>query len=170
MSGRPLERVELSSLLEAARWAPSSGNGQPWRFVYAIAGTPDFQRFFDLLAEGNRPWCQRAGALLVVLSKAVRARGEPARTHAFDAGAAWMSLALEGTIRGLVVHGMEGFDYERAHAAVGAPEHHAVQCMIAVGHPGSLDELPERYRAREQPSGREPVSAFSFEGRFSSST
>src|SRR5438309_2540679 len=65
MDGRPLSHVDLMTLFEAARWAPSSGNAQPWRFVYARAGTPYFDKFFDLLVEGNKPWCARAGALVV---------------------------------------------------------------------------------------------------------
>ena len=89
MTGEALTREELCTLFEAARWAPSSGNGQPWRFVYALAGTIEFQAFFELLAAGNQPWCARAGALVVVASRHQRANGQPARTHAFDTGAAW---------------------------------------------------------------------------------
>lgn len=166
MSGEALTRDELFSLFEAARWAPSSGNGQPWRFVYALAGTPDFERFLALLAAGNQPWCARAGALVVIVSREFRSSGQPARTHAFDTGAAWMSLALQGTRQGLVVHGMEGFDYERAAAAIGLPDGHAVQAMCALGHPGRVEDLPAAYQEREKPSGREPVSSFAVAGRF----
>ena len=167
MSGEPVERETLLRLFEAARWAPSSGNGQPWRFVYAIAGTPRFGEFHGLLAPGNQPWCARAGALIVVATRTVRDNGAPARTAPFDAGAAWMAFALQGSMLGLVTHRMEGFDYDRAHALVGLPADHAVQCMIAVGHPGKIEDLPEKYREREQPSGRHPVGAFVFEDRFS---
>jgi len=166
MSGAPLSREALLQLLEAARWAPSSGNAQPWRFAYALAGGPDFPRFLDALVEGNRVWCARAGALLVLASRTVRAEGKPNPTHAFDAGAAWMSLALQGSFMGLVVHAMAGFDGERARAAAAVPPELQVNCMIALGHPGRAEELPEGLRAREQPSGREPVTAFAFEGRF----
>jgi len=166
MSGEPLARDTLLRLLEAARWAPSSGNVQPWRFAYALAGGPDFARFLEALVEGNRIWCVRAGALLVLASRKVRAEGKPNPTHAFDAGAAWMSLALQGSVMGLVVHAMAGFDDERARAAAAVPGGLHVNCMIAIGHPGRLEDLPEALLAREHPSGRDPISAFAFEGQF----
>ena len=166
MSGEVLTREELFTLFEAARWAPSSGNSQPWRFVYALAGTPDFRRFFDLLASGNQPWCAKAGALVVVASRQQRADGMPLRTHSFDTGAAWVSLALQGTIMGLVVHGMEGFDYARAAEVIALPAGHTVEAMIAMGKPGRREHLPEPYGSREEPSGREPVTRWAFAGRF----
>src|SRR5436190_18626731 len=98
MSGRPMEREDLLRLFEAVRWAPSSGNNQPWRFVYGIRGTPMFGQLFALLADGNKAWCDKAGALIVVTSKNLSQRGQLARTHSFDTGAAWMSLALQGTL------------------------------------------------------------------------
>ena len=166
MSGEALTHGELFTLFEAARWAPSSGNSQPWRFVYALAGTPDFRRFFDLLASGNQPWCAKAGALVVVASRQQRADGMPLRTHSFDTGAAWVSLALQGTIMGLVVHGMEGFDYARAAEVIALPAGHSVEAMIAMGKPGRREHLPEPYGSREEPSGREPVTRWAFAGRF----
>ncbi|MFV8755782.1 nitroreductase family protein [Nannocystaceae bacterium ST9] len=166
LSGEPLAAGELERLFEAARWAPSSMNGQPWRFLYARAGSPAFATFFDLLVPGNQAWCVRASALLVVVSKTTFDNGNPARTHSFDAGAAWMSLALQGSRMGLVVHGMQGFDYDAARSRLGVPEDHDVECMIAVGKPGKIEDLPEGYRAREQPSDRKPIEAFAFEGAF----
>jgi len=124
------------------------------------------QEFFDLLVEGNRAWCTKAGALIVVASKLLNARGKPARTHSLDTGAAWVSLALEGTRMNLVVHGMEGFDYERASTVVRLPPDHQVECMVAVGHHGKIEDLPEAYRPREAPSDRKPISEFVVEGAF----
>jgi nitroreductase len=166
MNGEPMTEAELMQLFEAARWAPSSGNGQPWRFLYARAKTPEFPRFFDLLTEGNRPWCARAGALVVVLSRTTFDNGHPARTHSFDAGAAWMSLSLEGHWMGIVTHGMAGFDYGRAHTELAVPNEYAVEAMIAIGHPAGVDDLPEKYRAREVKNIRQPVRELAFEGRF----
>lgn len=166
MTGEPVSAGDLMRLFEAARWAPSSGNFQPWRFVYARAGTPHFERLFGLLNEGNRGWCAHAGALIVVLSKTAFDDGRPARTHSFDTGAAWMSLALQGSAMGLVVHGMAGFDRERARTELGVPENFAVEAMIAVGHHGKVEDLEERNRARETPSSRRPVSESVFEGKF----
>lgn len=166
MSGDAVGDETLMQLFEAARWAPSSANGQPWRFVYARGGTQFFARFHDLLADGNKSWCARAGALVVVLSKKIFDNGRPSPTHSFDTGAAWMSLALEGLALGLVVHGMAGFDYERARVELGVPEEYAVEAMFAVGYPGRIDDLTDVEREREVPSGRRPVSESVFEGTF----
>jgi nitroreductase len=166
MNGERLSEAHLMQLLEAARWAPSSANAQPWRFVYALAGTPHFESFYDLLAEGNKPWCAKAGALVVVISKTAFENGSPSPTHSYDTGAAWMSLALEGSTLGLVVHGMAGFDFGRARDTLSVPEGYQVEAMIALGYPGKLEDLPEKYRAREVPSGRRPVRDFAFEGTF----
>jgi nitroreductase len=165
MSGAPLTREQLLPLLEAARWAPSSGNGQPWRFAWALAGAPHFDRFLGALVPGNREWCLRAGALLLLSAKVVRDDGKPAASATFDAGAAWMGLALQGTLSGLVVHAMGGFDKEAARAAVALPAGLEPQAMIAVGHPGRVEDLPERLREREVPSDRLPLEAIAVEGR-----
>ncbi len=166
MSGEPLTGDELDRLFEAARWAPSSMNGQPWRFLFARAGSSAFASFFDLLVASNQAWAGRAGALLVVVSKTTFDNGSPARTHSFDTGAAWMSLALQGSRMGLVVHGMQGFDYDAARTRLAVPDEYAIECMVAVGKPGPLEDLPERFRARELPSDRRPIEAFAFEGAF----
>lgn len=166
MSGQPLSEAELMRLFEAARWAPSSGNFQPWRFIYARKGTPHFETFFNLLTEGNRTWCIGAGALIVVISKITLDNGNPARTHSFDSGAAWMSLALQGHKMGLVVHGMAGFSYDRARTELGVPDNFEVECMIAAGHPGKVEDLVEKDKIREKPSGRRPAKESIYEGRF----
>jgi nitroreductase len=167
MSGVALTRAELLPLLEAARWAPSGGNGQPWRFAYALAGTPHFDRFLATLVPGNREWCLRAGALVLLAAKVVRDDGKAAPSAPFDAGAAWMGLALQGTLSGLVVHAMGGYDKEAARAAAALPAGLEPQVMIAVGHPGRVEELPEKLREREVPSGRLPLESLVVEGRFS---
>jgi nitroreductase len=168
MAGTPLSSAELMSLLEAARWAPSGGNLQPWRFVYGVKGTGAFDKLLECLADSNRVWCEQAGALIVMVSKTTRDNGQPNRTHGLDAGAAWMSLALQGAALGLVVHGMGGFDLEKAATAVSLPPSFEVQHMVAVGHPGSLHALPEKLQARELPSGRKPLGEIAFEGSFHS--
>ena len=122
MSGAPLSPEDVLRLCEAARWAPSCANSQPWRFLYARAGTPQWQTFFGLLAGGNQVWCQRAGALFCLVSRQVLDSGRPSSSASLDAGAAWMSLALQGHAMGLVVHGMAGFDYDRARVELHVPE------------------------------------------------
>ena len=166
MSGVALTAAQLLPLLEAARWAPSGGNGQPWRFAYALAGTPHFDRYLATLAPGNLEWCLRAGALVLLSAKVVRDDGKAAPSAPFDAGAAWMGLALQGTLSGLVVHAMGGFDKEAARAAAALPAGLEPQVMIAVGHPGRVEELPEKLREREVPSDRLPLEALVVAGRF----
>ncbi len=166
MSGAPLARAQVLTLLEAARWSPSGGNGQPWRFAWALAGTPGFDRLLAALVPGNREWCVRAGALVLLAAKVVRDDGRPSPSATFDAGAAWMGLALQGTLSGLVVHAMGGFDREAARAAVALPAGLEPQVVIAAGHPGRVEDLPEKLRAREQPSDRLPLEVLAVEGSF----
>lgn len=167
MTGGAVSEEELMRLFEAARWAPSSYNGQPWRFVWARRGSEFWEAFLGLLVEFNRGWARHAGALIVVVSRTTHERnGKPARTHSFDTGAAWQNLALQGTAMELVVHAMEGFDYEAAADLLGVPDDHRVEAMVAVGRPGPVDELPEKLREQEVPSGRKPVGEIAMEGRF----
>ena len=161
-----MSEADMMRLFEAARWAPSSGNNQPWRFVYARARTAHFEKLFGLLADANKTWCVRAGALIVVTSRITFEDGRPARTHSFDTGAAWMSLALQAMSMGLVAHGMAGFSYDRARTELGIPDNFEVECMIAVGHPGKLEDLVEKDRVREKPSTRKAVRELAFEGKF----
>jgi nitroreductase len=167
MSGEPIEPRELMPLFEAARWAPSSGNAQPWRMLYAHRDTPQWPLFFGLLNDGNKVWCHRAAVLVLFLSKAVNERtGKPAVTFSYSTGSAWQNFALQGTLSGLVVHGMEGFDYARAREALAIPEEMRVEAMAAVGRPGRTEDLPERLQAREAPSGRKPLSELVCEGSY----
>jgi len=169
MKPEPVSREELLPLFEAARWAPSSYNNQPWRFLYAVRGTPAWDEFLSLLVDNNRAWAQHAGALIVIVShKNFDFNGKPSRTHHYDAGAAWAYFALQGSMRGLAVHGMEGFDYEKARQILGIPDDYDVEAMAAVGHPGRKEDLPEKHRAMEKPSGRKKLAEISFEGGFKS--
>jgi nitroreductase len=167
MSGGEISSEELLTLFEAARWSPSSMNNQPWRMLYAPRSSCHWPLFFDLLAEGNRVWCAGAAALVVVISKTAFENGKPCRTHSYDSGAAWMSLALQGSLMGLVVHGMQGFDYDRARIDLDIPEGYQVEAMAAIGRPGRREDLPEQLQARETPSDRRPLSQSVCEGPFS---
>ena len=166
MSGEALTRDDLLPLFEAARWAPSCANSQPWRFVYGLAGTPEFDALFSTLAPGNQAWVKRAGALVLTCAKTTMPNGSPSPTPAFDAGAAWMSFALQGSLSGLVIHGMAGFDGARAREVAHVPEDHLVIMMISVGKPGKIEDLPEAYRSREEPTPRDSVDSFIREGKF----
>ena len=167
MTGEPIEERDLLLLFEAAHWAPSSGNSQPWRFLYARRDTPDWPLFFELLNEGNRTWCHRAAALIVLVSRTTHEQnGRTLVTHSYDTGAAWMSFALQGWMKGLVVHGMAGFDYARARTALDVPDDMTVEAMAAVGIPGAKEDLPPQHLQRESPSGRRPVSELVFAGKY----
>jgi len=167
MSGEEVSEAELMTLFTAARWAPSANNNQPWRFIYARKNTPHWQRFFDLLAELNQVWAVNAAVLAVVISKNTFDHNEKfSRTHSYDAGAAWENLALQGSLKGLVVHGMQGFDYDRAKEALRVPDGYQVEAMMAIGKPGKKEALPDKYREREFPSGRKKLTEIIMEGFF----
>lgn len=167
MSGEPIPREELMILFESARWAPSSYNNQPWRILYALRDTEQWKLFFDLLVEGNQIWAKNAGALLLFISKTTFDRNEkPSITHTYDTGAAWENLALQGFLKGYVVHGMQGFDYERARTALNIPAVFQVEAMAAVGLPASPEVLPEKLQQVESPSDRRKLEQTVCEGPF----
>jgi len=170
-TGEALERTTLMRFLEAARWAPSGWNAQPWRFVYGLSGTPAWQTLLDTLAPFNQSWAHRASALVLVLSNRLYKAGPGVEavdnpTHAFDAGAAWAQLALQAALEGWHTHGIGGFDRARARSSLCVPEHHEVLAMVAIGRRGDAAVLPESLRAREKPSQRLPLDALIGEGRF----
>lgn len=167
MSGAPVAQGDLDRLLEAARWAPSTFNEQEWRFRFAHRDTAQWPTFLSLLVPANQAWCDRAGVLVVVGAQTVFHRnGKPNPVHEFDAGAAFQNLCLQGAAMGLVVHGMAGFDRERARQELRVPAVVAVLAMIAIGHPGAVADLPAELREREVPSGRRPIAEFAGEGPF----
>jgi nitroreductase len=167
MSGEPITEKEMLTLFEAARWAPSTYNEQEWRFLYARRDTPQWPIFFALLAEGNQAWCIRAALLcLVAAHKVFQRNGKPNPVHVFDSGMAYENLALQGTAMGLVVHGMQGFDYDKARTSLSIPEDYAVCAMFAAGRPGDPDQLAPEKRELEKPSPRKPVREIICEGKF----
>ena len=167
MSGEEISPGDLMRLFEAARWAPSSFNAQQWRALYARRGTKHWQTFFDLLVDANKVWAKNAAVLVVFVSrKFFDYNDEPSITHSYDCGAAWENFALQGFKQGLVVHGMEGFDYEQARKALRIPDEFQVEAMAAVGKPGSKQLLPEKLQAREIPNDRRKLSDSVYEGPF----
>jgi nitroreductase len=167
MSGEEIAEQELMRLFEAARWAPSSFNAQQWRALYARRGTEHWPVFFELLVEANKSWAKNAAALVVFISrKTFDYNNEPSITHSYDAGAAWENFALQGFRLGLVVHGMEGFDYERARVELRIPDEFQVEAMAAVGWPGPKEVLPEKLQKRESPNDRRRLTESICEGPF----
>ncbi len=129
----------LQQVFEAARWAPSCFNEQPWRFVYATRDDERFGDFVNLLMEANQAWASKAAVLVIVLSRNTYENNDtPAMTNSFDAGAAWMSLALQARMLGLHTHGMRGFDKDAAREALQVSATFDVEAMIAIGYGGDV--------------------------------
>lgn len=167
MSGESLSDDELMPLFEAARWAPSSYNAQQRRFLYAKRDTVNWNTFFNLLVDANKVWCKNAAALVVVIARRNFKYNEKlSPTSVFDTGAAWENLALEGSLRDLVVHGMQGFDYDKARTALMIPDNYDVCAMIAIGKKGHKEDLPENLQEMEKPNDRRPLKEIVIEGKF----
>src|SRR3989344_2525495 len=166
LSPESLPKEDLFSLFEAARWSPSSFNGQPWRFLYALKGTKFWDLFYSFLSEGNKSWCVNAPVLIVLLSRKNFEHNEKSdRHHSFGAGSAWMSLALQARMKNLIAHGMAGFDIEKAKTNLQIPENYNVECMIAVGTQGEIENLPEEKKKAEKPNDRKPLDSLINEGK-----
>lgn len=166
MSGEMVEESDIKALFEAARWAPSSYNEQPWRFIYAVKNTPEWQTFFDLLVPFNQAWCKDGAVLVVLCSKISSDHGGDNSTHSFDTGAAWQNLALQGHLKGLVVHGMGGFDHAKARVQLNIPHDYAVEAMCVIGKPGDPKNLPDYLQENEKPSGRKDINQIVCQGSF----
>jgi nitroreductase len=169
MTGEELGDDDIMSLFEAARWAPSSFNNQPWRFIYAKRNTEHWDRLFNLLVDVNKTWAKNAALLAVVISrKNFEFNEKPARTHQFDTGSAWENLALEASSRGIVAHGMQGFDYEKAKTELGIPADFEVMAMIAIGKRGPKENLPTELQDKEKPNDRKALKDIIMEGTYRS--
>ena len=161
---------DLLTMLEAARWAPSAFNQQPWRFLYAHRSGPDWELFLSLLIPFNQDWAKSASVLLFVLSDSLvetKWGGEQvSHSHSFDAGSAWAYLALQATKMGYHAHGMSGIELDRVREELKVPERFRIEAAIAVGRIGDPATLNEKLRARETPSDRNKVESFAFAGAF----
>jgi nitroreductase len=167
LSAEPLPQGTLLSLFEAARWAPSASNQQPWLFVYA--NDPEtLARTRPLLKENNARWAGRAPLLVFVFARRVNPEtGKPIRTGAFDTGAAWLSLALQAQKLGLITRAMGGVHHEKVYEALGVPEAEFESMVaVAIGYPAAREDLPEDLAAREVPSQRKRQQEFVFNGRY----
>lgn len=166
---QPVGPDTLLSLLEAARWAPSSSNEQPWRFVVATKNQPvEYDRLLTCLLEGNRKWAYRAPVLMLSVARmGFEEDGRPNR-HAFhDVGLATENLLLQATALGLVAHPMAGFDIEKARAELRLPSGYEPVAMTAVGYPGELSVLPDYLQQRElKPRERKPMAELAFSGQW----
>jgi len=170
--GSEMPEEDLLTMFEAARWAPSAFNSQPWRFLYARRGDADWERFLGLLIPWNQSWAHSASALVYILSDSLpfsdKKTGEPqpSTTHSFDAGAAWACLALQASLMGYFAHGMSGIQYELARSELRIPERFALNAACAIGRIGDPAQLDDKLRARELPSGRKGIGELAFAGNF----
>ncbi len=162
--------ADLMTIFEAARWAPSSFNAQPWRLLYTVRSSDDWDRFVALLMPFNAAWAQNASALVYVLSDTLieTKPGEPSpsHTHSFDAGAAWAQMALQASLLGYHTHGMAGVQWDRARAELDVPDRFRFEAAFVIGRIAPAETLDERLRAREVPSDRKPIGEFAFAGQF----
>jgi nitroreductase len=158
MLQEPISEHLVKMLFESARWAPSCYNEQPWLFVYTTSPEGRAQ-FTEVLVEKNRRWAGKAPLLMFVLARRMfRHNGKPNRHAVFDAGAAWMSLALQARRLGLYAHGMAGFSQENAYELLRvSPDDYEIIAAIAVGRHGAPAELPDDLREMEAPNGRKPL-------------
>ncbi|WP_449537760.1 nitroreductase family protein [Ferdinandcohnia sp. Marseille-Q9671] len=154
----------LLSIFEAARWAPSGFNLQPWRFILARTNV-DLERFHSFILPGNLSWCKKAPALALIVSDKTTEKGENPY-HTYDAGTASGFLLLEATRKGLSTHVMGGIDRDKAREVLQIPDHFEIHSVIAIGYRGDKDVLPENLQEREQPNSRLPLADILFEGTF----
>ena len=158
---------DLNVILEAAGWAPSAFNIQPWTFLYARRWDENWDRFLSLLVEFNQSWAKDASVLIFIVSDKMQGRGEnksPNHSHSFDAGAAWAMLALQATAMGYHAHGMTGVEFDKAEKELGIPADHRLEAAVAIGRQAPKENLPEQLQDKEAPSGRKPVSEIAIAG------
>ena len=165
-STKEVEEEKLNAIFEAARWAPSAANWQPWNYIVARK-EEDRATFLSFINENNVEWCKRAPVLVLAISKKTRnEEGDPNPWHAFDAGTAWGYLSLEAYRQGLITHGMGGFDKEKARELLEVPAEYDINAVVAVGYHDPTTVLSDRNQQREVPSDRKPIESFVFEGKF----
>lgn len=164
---QPVEEAKLMQILEAARWAASSYNEQPWRFL--LARTPDdVAKFLDLLVPANQAWAKDAPVLLFIAAKKTFSHnGEANATHGYDSGTASGYMTFQAERVGLIAHGMVGFDADKAREVLNVPDDFAVMAAYAIGYHGDKLQLPPELQEREVPSGRRPLIESIMEGGFS---
>jgi nitroreductase len=161
---KEIPAAELKRLFEAARWAASSSNEQPWRFLVGRRGDETYQKIFNALVEFNQSWAKSAPVLVLsVAKKSFSAKGTPNAYGMHDTGAATATLALQATADGLHTHSMAGFDREQARASFAIPSDYEIGAVTAIGYFGDPTSLPEHLQKMEvSPRQRKPLGEFVF--------
>ncbi len=165
-SDRAVTEEQVLTVLEAARWAPSASNLQPWRFFYGIRGQAEFDTLLSLLVPFNEGWAKNAGALIFITSVTSFDGSRQNITNSFDAGSAFMSLSLQAHSMGLIAHGMAGIEYDKVPLVLRLPENLKVEAAVAIGYQGEVSSLAEALQKREAPSQRQPLADMVFKGHF----
>lgn len=166
---RPVEPEKLCALFEAARWAASSSNEQPWFFIVAAKDDPsNFAKILDCLVEQNQAWAKNAAVLALSVAAMNFEKNQQPNRHAFhDVGQAAANLALQATALGLEVHQMAGILPNKARELFAIPDGYEAVAGIALGYPDDPGSLPEPLRAREvAPRTRKPLESFVFTGKW----
>lgn len=161
---KPVSAADLKKIFEAAHWAASSYNEQPWRFLVGRKGDATYQKIFDSLVDFNQAWAKSAPVLILSAGKKTFAHNGSPNHHALhDTGAATAYLALQASALGLHAHSMGGFDHEKARAAFGIPDDYAIGAVTALGYFGDIDSLPEHLKKQEtSPRSRKPLGEVVF--------
>lgn len=167
----PIAEQELLRVLEAARWAPSALNSQPWRFVYARRDDAVWPLWLGLLSEYNQSWARHASALVLIVSKKTftppyQHQAVGISSHSFDSGAAWGFLALQAEWAGYATHAIGGFDREQTRRLLEIPEDYHLEAFVAIGRRGDKSQLIAELQSREAPNQRRPLSQFYAVGKF----
>ncbi|NQX67635.1 nitroreductase family protein [Paenibacillus alba] len=169
-SSRAFEAKEVTNetlytILEAARWAPSSSNLQPWRFIVAKTEEQK-QKFQTFIKPNNQLWTVHAPVLVLILSHKLRQDGELNGAHAFDAGAAWASIAFQAHLLGLATRAVGGYEKDKAREVLQVPADYELHAVIALGYRGVRETLSAEFQEREQPNGRRVLQESIIEGSF----
>ncbi|MEC0227240.1 nitroreductase family protein [Paenibacillus alba] len=169
-SSRAFEAKEVTNetlytILEAARWAPSSSNLQPWRFIVAKTEEQK-QKFQTFIKPNNQLWTVHAPVLVLILSHKLRQDGELNGAHAFDAGAAWASIAFQAHLLGLATRAVGGYEKDKAREVLQVPADYELHAVIALGYRGARETLSAEFQEREQPNGRRVLQESIIEGSF----
>ena len=166
--GSVMSAEDLRTIFDAGRWAPSSFNYQPWRFLYATRDdAANWSRFVDLLMPFNALWAKEASALVFIVSETTMgAPDKPSHSHSFDSGAAWGAMALQAHMLGYHTHGMAGIEMDKSRTELGIPDGFRIEAAIAIGRMGDPAALPEKLQEREVPSGRKSLDEIAYPGSF----
>ncbi len=167
LSGEALNEEAVLTLMEAARFAPSAFNEQPWRFIYSLQNDKSWTNILDTLVDFNKSWAKNSGAFLIVLSKNNFSHNNKENlTAKFDTGAAWQNIALQARALGLVAHGMSGFNYEAIREKFSISDDYTLIAIIALGFPGDINDLETDLKEKEKPSDRHKTEKISSRDKF----